>query len=64
MVWCQNGQVITALAYVPQYMMEHPEFGYKETSFNVMLSGVRACKGSIINPLIAARQGRLSEKDA
>ena len=50
----QYGQVNTALAFVPLYMMEHPKFGYKETKFNVALDGVRACKGSIIDSLLSS----------
>lgn len=53
-IGCLNGQVITALAYVPQYMMEHPRFGYHETNFNVKLSGVRACRGSILDSVLSA----------
>lgn len=52
MVGWQYGQAVTALAYVPQYMMEHSRFGFKETNFNIKLNGVRACRGSIINTLI------------
>lgn len=51
-IGCLYGQAITALAYVPQYMMEHPGFGYKETNFNVKLNGVRACRGSILDSLL------------
>lgn len=51
MVRSQYLEAITALTYVPVYMMEHPEFAYKETAFNVFLNGVRACKGSLLDNL-------------
>lgn len=49
MVRSQYFEAITTLTYVPVYMMEHPEFAYKETVFNVFLNGVRACKGSLLD---------------
>ena len=39
------------MVYVPQYMMEHPDFGYKETIFNVRLNGARACRGEILDSI-------------
>ena len=30
------------------YMMEHPEFGYREGDFRVELNGQQACMGRII----------------
>ena len=49
MVRSQYREAITTLTYVPVYMMEHPEFAYKETEFNVFLNGVRACKGTLLD---------------
>lgn len=49
MVRSQYSEAITTLTYVPVFMMEHPEFAYKEIAFNVFLNGVRACKGSLLD---------------
>lgn len=51
-IGCQYGEVITALLYVPKYMMERSGFGYRETDFVVKLGGERACLGTLIKGLI------------
>ncbi|CAF9934544.1 hypothetical protein IMSHALPRED_009755 [Imshaugia aleurites] len=49
---CQYGDVIFALLYVPKYMMEHSDFGYRETEFFVKLNGEPACLGTFEKKLL------------
>lgn len=47
----QYGWVISALLYVPKYMMEHSDLGYRETSLLVKLRGQPACLGTLVKGL-------------
>ena len=44
----QHDILISALVYVPRYMMEHREFGFKETEFVTKMYGQQACVGTIL----------------
>lgn len=52
LVRTQYGNLINALFYVPKYMMEHSDFGYRETDFIIKLSGRVACLGTIMKGLL------------
>ena len=44
----QYEETITALVSVPEYMMEHPRIGYRETDFLLKLRGHTACLGTLL----------------
>ncbi len=53
----QYGRLIGVFLFVPRYMMEHSNFGYRETDFLVKLGGEPACLGTLIKALRSRRRG-------
>lgn len=45
---CSHDILISALIYVPRYMTEHKQFGYRETQFVTKMYGQQACVGTIL----------------
>lgn len=48
---CRNEMLIGTLLYVPTYMLEHKEFGFRETEFVISLGKRKACVGTILHAL-------------
>ena len=48
LAWKQYSILNTALLYVPRYMLEHADFGYRETEFVVKVRGQGACLGTLL----------------
>lgn len=57
----QYGRLIGVFLFVPKYMMEHSNFGYRETDFLVKLGGEPACMGTLIKGLLPTERRELEE---